>query len=384
MNSLLTIFLQVNWSDVEYTVDEVSRSVYVFPVTIRVLIGVTLLFLVIILVLLGIIMGSRIHKTRRANKVIEIKKKYQPVFTELVFNEQLTREQVISRFDPIDLKTPFNRLNILENIIHLHENFTGEAADRLAEIYKHLGFDQDSMNKLKSKSWYVIAKGMKELALMNVKSSYNDIARFLNSKNEILRMESRISMMKLSDKEPLSFLAKETEPLSDWDFANIYTMMTRMPETMIPDFTTWLNSPNKDVVLFCVHMIGTYRQHDATNTLILLLKTPDERLKLAVIKALKNLSAAAAEQPLLDMYSLESLEVKNEILKTLEVIGTGNSVQMIEKIIKLPIEDYPLSIQAIRSLISMGEKGRMVVEQVFQQADPQMQLVISHAKDKRL
>jgi hypothetical protein len=384
VNPLLSIFLQVNWSDVEYTVDDLSRSVYVFPVTIRVLIGVTLLFLLIVLVLLGIIMGSRIHKTRRANKMVELHKKYQPIFTALVFNDELTKAEVVSKFDPIDLKTPYNRMIVQENIIHLHENFTGETADRLVDIYHHLGFHEDSLKTLSSKRWYIIAKGMKELALMNVKSSYNDIARFLNSKNDIIRMEARISMMKLSDKEPLAFLAKETEPLSDWDFANIYTMLTRMPETMIPDFTSWLNSSNKDVVLFCVHMIGNYRQHEATNTLILLLKTPDERLKLAVIKALRSLSAAAAEQPLLDMYALESLEVKNEILKTLEVIGTIHSVNMIEKVVKLPIEDYPLSIQAIRSLISMGEKGKAVVEQLFQQADPQLQLVIRHARDKRL
>ncbi|MFN8165322.1 MAG: HEAT repeat domain-containing protein [Bacteroidia bacterium] len=384
MNPLLSILLQVHWSDVEYTVDEMSRSVYVFPVHIRVLIGVTMLFILIILVLLGVIMGSRIYKTRRSNKAIELRQKYQPVLRELLFNDSLTENEINKRFDQTDLTTPYHRAILLETILHLHENFTGETADRLAEIYQHLGFTDDSLLKLKSKQWYIVAKGMKELALMNIRTAYKDVAKFQNSKHEILRMESRIAMMKLSEKEPLSFLSSQTEPLTDWDIANIYTMLTRMPENMIPDFTTWLNSPNKDVINFCVQMIGRFRQHEAINTLVLLLKTQDERLKLAVIRAIKALSASGAEQNLIDMYALETIPVKNEILRTLEVIGTPQSLPLLEKVIKQPIEDYPLSIQAVRSLMALGEKGIKLVDQIFTQGGPQLQLVIRHAKDKRL
>lgn len=384
MNPLLSILLQVHWSDVEYTVDEMSRSVYVFPVHIRVLIGVTMLFILIILVLLGVIMGSRIYKTRRSNKAIELRQKYQPVLRELLFNDSLTENEINKRFDQTDLTTPYHRAILLETILHLHENFTGETADRLAEIYQHLGFTDDSLLKLKSKQWYIVAKGMKELALMNIRTAYKDVAKFQNSKHEILRMESRIAMMKLSEKEPLSFLSSQTEPLTDWDIANIYTMLTRMPENMIPDFTTWLNSPNKDVINFCVQMIGRFRQHEAINTLVLLLKTQDERLKLAVIRAIKALSASGAEQNLIDIYALETIPVKNEILRTLEVIGTPQSLPLLEKVIKQPIEDYPLSIQAVRSLMALGEKGIKLVDQIFTQGGPQLQLVIRHAKDKRL
>ncbi|MBK7431142.1 MAG: HEAT repeat domain-containing protein [Bacteroidetes bacterium] len=384
MKLLANILLQLNFNDLQYSVDEVGRSIYSFPVHIRILIGVTILFMLIILILLAVIMGSRIFKTKRSNKKAELHKKYQPVFRNLIFEEALDRNKVLSMFDRIDLDTPFNRTTILDEIIHLHENFTGETAERLEEIYTFLEFEKDSMLKLKSKRWYIIAKGMKELAIMNVKSGYTEISGFLNSKNEILRMETRIALMKLSDTDPLAFLSKETEHLSDWDSANIYNMLTKMPEKMIPDFSNWLNSPNRDVVVFCIQMIGRFRQRESIKTLLVLLKSPDLRIKLCVIKALRELSATDGEEPLLEIYPLENLATKSEILKTLEVIGSAKSVPVLEKIIRQPIEDYPVSIQAVRSLLSIHANGEQIIETIFNQSGPQLQLMIRHARDRRL
>ena len=384
MKLLANILLQLNFNDLQYSVDEVGRSIYSFPVHIRILIGVTILFMLIILILLAVIMGSRIFKTKRSNKKAELHKKYQPVFRNLIFEEALDRNKVLSMFDRIDLDTPFNRTTILDEIIHLHENFTGETAERLEEIYTFLEFEKDSMLKLKSKRWYIIAKGMKELAIMNVKSGYTEISTFLNSKNEILRMETRIALMKLSETDPLAFLSKETEHLSDWDSANIYNMLTKMPEKMIPDFSNWLNSPNKDVVVFCIQMIGRFRQRESIKTLLVLLNSPDLRIKLCVIKALRELSATDGEEPLLEIYPLENLATKSEILKTLEVIGSAKSVPVLEKIIRQPIEDYPVSIQAVRSLLSIHANGEQLIETIFNQSGPQLQLMIRHARDRRL
>ena len=329
-------------------------------------------------------MGSRIYKTKRVNKKIEIQKKYQSVFHQLVFEDALNDTMILSAFDKTDLDTSYNRLIILEEIIHLHENFTGETAERLEQIYSVLGFENDSLLKLNSKRWYIIAKGMKEMAIMNIKSGYPKISGFINSKNEILRMETRIALMKLSDTNPLAFLSKEKEHLSDWDSANIYNMLTKMPEQIRPDFSQWLNSTNKDVVVFCIQMIGRFHQSDSIKTLLVLLKSPDERIKLSVIRALRELSATEGEELLLEIYSLENLTIKGEILKTLEVIGSEKSLPVLEKIIRQPIEDYSVIIQAIRSILSIHTDGEKLIETIFNQSGPQLQLIIRHARDRRL
>lgn len=381
---LLNILLQVNWSNVEYTFEDIRKSVYTFPVKIRVLLIMTLIFIIVILVLLGIIMSSRIYKTLRHNKRVEIRKKYQNIFHQLIFEEAQSEERIRNKFTNSDLTIALNRETILEELIHLHENFTGETAERLEEIYLALHFDEDSLNKLKSKRWYLIAKGMKELAIMNVKSAHPEISKFINSKNDILRMETRIALMKLSDYEPMAFLNKETELLSDWDSANIYNMLTKMPEKMIPDFSHWLNSSNKDVIVFCIQMIGRFRQRESVKTLLILLNNQDERIKLTVIRALRELGSDEGEESLLVLYPLSNNIVKNEILKTLEFIGSEKSIIFLEKIIRQPVEDYPISIQAIRSMIAINNVGNKLIDSIFSQAGPQLQLIIQHARDKRL
>ena len=381
---LLNILLQVNWSNVEYTFEDIRKSVYTFPVKIRILLVMTLIFIIVILFLLGIIMSSRIYKTLRHNKRVEIRKKYQNIFHQLIFEEAQSEERIRNKFTNTDLTIALNRETILEELIHLHENFTGETAERLEEIYLALDFDKDSLNKLKSKRWYVIAKGMKELAIMNVKSAHPEISKFINSKNDILRMETRIALMKLSDYEPMAFLNKETELLSDWDSANIYNMLTKMPEKMIPDFSHWLNSSNKDVIVFCIQMIGRFRQRESVKTLLILLNNQDERIKLTVIRALRELGSDEGEESLLVLYPLSNNIVKNEILKTLEFIGSEKSIIFLEKIIRQPVEDYPISIQAIRSMIAINNVGNKLIDSIFSQAGPQLQLIIQHARDKRL
>ena len=381
---ILSRILQIDWSDLQYTVDDFGRTIYSFPIHIRVLLAITLIFILIILILLGVVLSSRIYKTGRAIKKEELRNKYQKIFRVLLFDERTNVEDITSFFDSVDLNEKFSRETIIEEIIHLHENFTGEAAERLEDIFMSLNFQNDSIQKLKDKRWYIVAKGMKELALMNVKQALPVVSGFINNKNEILRMESRIAIMKLSETDPLSFLSREIAPLSGWDTANIYSMLSKMPEKMIPNFSTWLNSSNKDVVLFCIQMIGTYRQQDSAGKLLELLKSEDENIRLACVKALRSLNSTASEIPLVEIYEKESLRIRTEILKTLEVIGSPYSLSFLEKIIRRPLEDYPLVIQAVRAMLALGSNGESIIENIYRQSGEQMQLVINHAKDKRL
>ncbi len=384
MFKILIIFLQIDWSDLQYSVEDFGRTVYSFPIHIRILIVVTLIFLLIILILLAVVLSSRIYKTGRLIKRGDLHRKYQKIFRVLLFEDRVNNNQINNYFDPKDLSEKYNREIIMEEIIHLHVNFTGETAERLEDIYIQLNFHQDSIHKLRNKRWYIIAKGMRELALMNIKQALPMVSEFINNKNEILRMESRIAIMKLSENDPLSFLSRETTPLSGWDTANIYSMLSKMPEKLIPDFSKWLNSPNKDVVLFSIQMIGTFRQQESVEILLTLLKSENEKIRLASIHALRLLNASEAEKPMIDIYEKEGISVRTEILKTIEVIGSPFSIPFLEKILNQPLDDYPLVIQAVRALLALGIRGNIIVDQLYQKSGSQMQLVINHAKDKRL
>ena len=378
--------LQIDLYEIPTTADEWGKLFYSFPIHIRILMGVILIFCLVITILFAIIIGSRIFKTNRNGKVKYLQRKYQPVFTQLLFEDdsRLISDTFFTLFDKKDLKDPHHRSVLLEELIHLHENFTGETAVRLELIYRKLEFHKDSLKKLKSRRWYVVAKGLRELALMNIKETTEPMLLFINSKNELLRMEARIALVKLSENDPLFFLSKETEALTAWDMANLHAMLAKLPESGIPFFSTWLNSSNKSVVLFCISMIGAFKQNDAIPVLLRLLDQDDEPIKQAAIKALREMNASQAEEKLIAMYPLETPAVQNEILKSLETIASEKSMILYDHILRQPSPDLQHALHSVKALLMLGEQGKSIIQKLSSLNSERLRLIISHASDSRL
>jgi hypothetical protein len=378
--------LQIDLYEIPNTADEWGKLFYSFPIHIRILMGVILIFCLVITVLFAVILGSRIFKTNRNGTSRYMQRKYQPVFTQLLFEDdsRLISDSFFSLFDKKDLSNSHRRSVLLEELIHLHENFTGETAIRLELIYRKLEFHKDSQMKLKSRRWYLVAKGLRELALMNIREATEPMLIFIKSKNGLLRMEARIALVKLNENDPLFFLSRETETLSAWDMANLHAMLSKLPETSIPFFATWLNSSNKSVVLFCISMIGAFKQTDAIPVLLRLLDNQDELIKQGAIKALREMNAYAAEEKLIAMYPLETSLVQNEILRSLETIASDKSLTLYDHILRQPVPDLQHSLHSVRALLSLGEKGKRILDTLNEIKSERLQLIISHASDARL
>lgn len=378
--------LQIDFSEIPHSADEWGKLLYSFPVHIRILMVVILLFCLVITILFAVILGSRIFKTNRSGSERYIQKKYQPVLTQLLFedDDRLIADSFFTLFDKKDLTDKHRRKVLLEELIHLHENFTGETAMRLELIYRKLEFHNDSLEKLRSRRWYKVAKGLRELALMNIREATDAILPFIKNRNEILRMEARISLVKLSEKDPLFFLEKETEPLSAWDMANLHAMLSKLSDSQIPVFSSWLNSKNKTVVLFCISMIGAFKQHEAIDVLIKLLESKDDAIKYAVIKSLREMNASKAEEKLIAIYAAESAEIQHAILKSLDTIGSVKSLPLYENILRQPLPDLQHALLSVRALHSLGDKGKKIIGQLEELNSDRINLIISHASDARL
>ncbi len=380
------MLLQIDIYEIPNTTDEWGKLFYSFPVHIRILMGVILIFCLIITVLFAVIIGSRIFKTGRVGLGKRLRKKYQPVLTQLLFEDdsRLLSDSLLSLFSKKDLSDRHHRAILLDELIHLHENFTGETAGRLELLYRKLEFHKDSLKKLKSRRWNVVAKGLRELALMNIHETVEPMMIFITNKNELLRMEARYALVKLNQNDPLNFLYRETEILSAWDMANIHSMLTKLSEDKIPFFSSWLNSLNKSVVLFSISMIGAFRQSDAIPVLVRLLDEKDELVKRAAIKALKDMSADQAEEKLIAMYPLETPDVQNEILKALESLASEKSISFYDHILRQPLPDLQHALHSVKALLTLGEKGKNVLQQLTSLHSERLQLIIQHASDARL
>lgn len=380
------MILQINWTDIQYTSEEMGRSVYEFPLHIRVLFAITLLLVALILSLLFVVISSRIIKTNHEIRRRRIKDKYIDIFHQILFGDeaQLEGDRIFELIDKKDLRNLFNREVILETLVHLHESFSGETVGRLEKTYQNSGLYLHSLKRLKHRRWDMKALGLRELSRMNTKSAIPQIEPFIQHSHEILRYEARVALMKLSETDHLSFLDHEKGILSDWDQANIYTMLTRMPKEAVPDFSRWFEAKNPSVVEFAISMTGAFQQTQSLPKLLRMMDEASERQRLHIIRTFVRCNNASIEQYLIERFPSETETVQNEIIQSIAQIGTSKSTDFLERILKKPQDDISQTVFILRSLLHAGDRGQLLVEELSRKGSDRMRIAVAHAKDQRL
>ncbi|MFM8433065.1 MAG: HEAT repeat domain-containing protein [Bacteroidota bacterium] len=383
---MLIALLQISWTDIEYSQEELERAVHVFPVHLRVLVACTLFLVCISLIFLFIVFTSRIRKTKREWWKVRLLEIYSPVFNELLFsNMDLSNEgKVKDCFSKKDLIKKESRKILSDALIHMHSNFSGDISKRLETLYRTLGFHEDQLALLHDKQWHMVAKGMRNLALMNIKESCGYVRPFLSHPNEIVRYEARVVLMKLSESDHLSFLDEESSWLSDWDQANIYAMMLRIPDIVVPDFSRWLDSSNPSVVDFSIYMIGRFNQLQSIPRLLNLMENADDHKKILILRAIRACNAGLAEEKIIESYEQEKAEVRSEMLVTLQQIATERSGVFLIGLLRRPADSIQTYIQATKCLLTLGEGGVSAIERIIVTQDQRVATAVRHAMDSRI
>jgi len=136
---------------------------------------------------------------------------YQTLLVDYLFledNEDKFRE--IKRI----ATSEFNKKILIDQMIDLSINLSGEAKEKLRNLYFKLRLDQDSIAKANSRKWHIKIKGFKELAFMNIRDANKKIEKALKSKNDILRMEAQLALVRLNEDDPFKFLDNLKKPFS--------------------------------------------------------------------------------------------------------------------------------------------------------------------------
>lgn len=346
-----------------------------------------LLFITITILVVIAIMMSRVYKLYCQFKTNRLRKKYELLLMDVLFSEgseedKLNTTKIVRHFQDNYLHSTFNREVLLAEIIRLHKNFSGDFATNLEHFYMALGFYKDSFTKMKSAFWHKKAQGICELANMNVKEAVPGISQYINHRNELVRLEAQLALVKLADDNLFGFLNHVTNPLSDWQQVNLQQALSHKSRQQIPEFQTWLNSSNATVVAFSAKMIGLYNQVDAMPELIAILNHPEKFVRKAVIAALQKLDAQEAVPALENLYETEDSELKLDILQALESIGIGVNMEFIYA--QLLSEDFDIRLAAAKTIKALDMDETNYLQKLQPEADEALQHIIAHALDNRI
>lgn len=349
-----------------------GRSVVLVKGLFILIIGSILMMIVLLIFIL--FNRTRMEKEEKLRQFLM--EKYQGLIVDYLFGDNLSDE-----FNTI-ASDKFRRQILIDQIIDVSINLKGEAEAKLQKLYLNLGLDRDSVNRAYSRQWHKKIKGFRELAFMNIREANAEISRCLESKNEILRIEAQIAMVRLNDDNPFEFLYHYERPFSLWEQITLYELLVQH-EMKVPSFSQWLNSPNDTIVIFSLRMIREYKQVDSEKDVLKVLQHKSPEVRKTAIEVTGDLGMKQALKTLKKMYKNENYDNCLEILRSMVKMPDETMLGFLKMVLDKE-DDIQLQIEATKGIQKMGEEGVRALVKIMESEYKNYNIIIRHVLDKRI
>jgi len=344
---------------------------------IKAIIFLNMLFLITSIILAIWLIYRRIWLGYIKFKQMKCQDRYRDFITDWLYEEHSTSvpESLIK-----ELKDSVYRDVFTSELLSLHNNLTGESAEKLIELFHLAGFKKYSIQKVHRSFWHMKAKGFRELAQMRIKENFA-IFKYLNSGNLTLSIEAQLAWIQLNPDDPLSFYDDPNVKLTQWGQLNLLLALKKSGR--IPDFGRWLKSMSKSVSLFALKMAGNYKQFENVELITQRLDDDDQEIRREAICALGKMAIPSKAPVLQQLFPKEELENKTEIIRSLIMMSESSNAPFFEEVL-LNETDINLRILSAKGLVSLGNTGNSRLNSLFLNADPMLKKIIIHAKDNRI
>ena len=233
-------------------------------------------------VLLSMIMLQRKLKQRNERKAVILREKYENLLSELMScyyenGKVFSKIKYSTYLDKKDKTSSFNRHILLEQIILLKKHVGGDETQVLDNLYKKLGFQRESIRKLKNSHWTMRFEGITELTLMESRSIEGTFMKMTKDKHSLVRI-SAIKALILRGAKWERALLRFDYPLTPWDMYQICEALSKRQVIHLPDFSPLLKSVNLTVIHFTLLMIKHFHSLDAVQNVKPFLSHPNEKI----------------------------------------------------------------------------------------------------------
>jgi tetratricopeptide (TPR) repeat protein len=337
-------------------------------------------FIVSMIIILLVILGNRRRMEQKNKKKQSLKELYQQLLVDYLFSEN-NDETIIESFQKV-INSNYNRKILIDQMIDLSINLTGEAKDKLRNLYITLSLDKDSIIKAHSNLWHIKVKGFRELTFMDITDANEEITRCLQSNNDILRMEAQLALVRLNHEDSFGFLDYLGKTFTLWEQLTVYEtiMFHNLP---VPHFDRWLYSKNKSVVIFAIRMIDIFKQKETYPNLFWMLVNEDPEIRLHTIRVIGNLRVKEALPHLKRLYKTENYANCIAIIQAIAKIPDESIINFLKLVIDKE-DDVQLQIEAAIAINNSGEIGKIALEKLLKSDYKNYQIIIKHVLDKRI
>ena len=276
----------------------------------------------------------------------------------------------------------YRRQALIDQMIDVSVNLKGDAEEKLCGLYLYLGLDRDSINRANNFRWHKKIKGFRELAFMNIKEANQVIYKALNSKNEILRMEAQIALVRLTDEDPFSFLFQLRRPFSLWEQITLHELIIQH-DLPVPEFKKWLKASNPTVVMFALRMIREFKQKDAEEDIRETLEHPSQEVRKLAVQVAGDLDMRSTLEVMKRIYKVQEYNTCLEIIRAMAKMPDPSLMGFLKLVLDKE-DDVQLQIEATKAIENNGEEGVKTLVKLMKSEYKNYNIIVRHVLDRRI
>ena len=325
------------------------------------LIGVQIMAVGIMLVII-LIYAQLLAKKRMYFYTQRIQNNIEVWISHIILEESVEGIDIPKKFFRL-LEDPKARQIAIDELTNCKKNFSGIVAENIVALYNKLGLRDDSLEKMRNKrKWYLQARGIQELYLMDQKNLLTKIYRETNSKNEFVRSEAQIAIIYMTGFNGLRFLDVISYPLSLWQQIKLLEQLRLFgkKEDLSDRIPKWLQSKNNTVVVFALRLAAEYQQYAVKNAIMDCLVHPSDAVRTRAIKTLITLADEQTPFVLTGYFSKENFDNQVHILNSLSNLAGDEQATFLERLLDAP--DNIIKLKAAVVLANNCTNGLSILE----------------------
>lgn len=286
---------------------------------------VLLIIIIVFLVIFLKVVRNRSRKTVR--KDLKYKEFAEKLLIQFLYADKVgvtfssEQKKIIKKFKK-GLPRKRKRKIMTATFFDLRQEVSGEMVVTMQKLVHKLGLLEYAVKKLKSKKWYLVAEGIRDLRQFKVTKVAPSITKLINHKREEVRREAYLYFLELFELEGLNFLYDLKEPLSEWDQIRLLGEIKKIDDSKTKDILNWLKSENDYVVLFVLSIVKLFNLLETKEIMLSLLQHANMDIKLKTIEILAYFEIVEAKEILINKYGTLSIKEKLAFFDLLEKTAT--------------------------------------------------------------
>lgn len=338
---------------------------------ITIILSIATMFIMLFVILLN---RRRMEKEERLKQYLA--ETYQGMIIDYLFTGSAP-----DRFRSIASDT-YRRQALIDQMIDVSVNLKGDAEEKLGGLYLYLGLDGDSIKRAHDIRWHKKIKGFRELAFMNIKDANDEIFKALNSRNEILRMEAQIALVRLSDDDPFGFLFHLKRPFSLWEQITLHELIIQH-DIKVPEFSKFLKAENPTVVMFALRMIKEFIQREAEDDVRETLEHSSPEVRRLAVQVAGDLDMRSTLEVMKRMYKNQDYHTCLEIIKAMAKMPDPSLMGFLKLVLDKE-DDVQLQIEATKAIENNGEEGVRTLVKLMKSEYKNYNIIVRHVLDRRI